>query len=303
MSGERENVRGSRSRPSCDSSSGPRISSQSVILGRVQPQAPGNRTIYCNDRDANLPVRFKGNSISTTKYNFFTFFPKGMFEQFRRVANCYFLMISILSMTPISPVNPVTNVVPLTLVLLVSLIKEAFEDWKRFQNDMVVNNTLIDVLQDEKWVAVPWKKLQVGDIVRVKQDGFFPADLLFLASTNADGVCYIETANLDGETNLKIRKALERTWDYLTPEKAAEFKGEVQCEQPNNSLYTFTGNLIFQKQTLPLSPNQILLRGCSLRNTEYIVGAVVFTGHETKLDIFEEPPSSECFIPGWNLGF
>ncbi|KAJ6769384.1 putative PHOSPHOLIPID-TRANSPORTING ATPASE [Salix koriyanagi] len=226
---------------------------------------------------------FKGNSISTTKYNFFTFFPKGMFEQFRRVANCYFLMISILSMTPISPVNPVTNVVPLTLVLLVSLIKEAFEDWKRFQNDMVVNNTLIDVLQDEKWVAVPWKKLQVGDIVRVKQDGFFPADLLFLASTNADGVCYIETANLDGETNLKIRKALERTWDYLTPEKAAEFKGEVQCEQPNNSLYTFTGNLIFQKQTLPLSPNQILLRGCSLRNTEYIVGAVVFTGHETKV--------------------
>ncbi|KAJ6351611.1 hypothetical protein OIU78_007510 [Salix suchowensis] len=81
MSGERENVRGSRSRPSRDSSSGPRISSQSVILGRVQPQAPGNRTIYCNDRDANLPVRFKGNSISTTKYNFFTFFPKGMFEQ------------------------------------------------------------------------------------------------------------------------------------------------------------------------------------------------------------------------------
>ncbi|XP_011034150.1 PREDICTED: phospholipid-transporting ATPase 3 [Populus euphratica] len=283
MSGGLERVRGSRSRPSRDSGSGLTMPSRTATLGRVQPQAPGHRTIYCNDRDANLPVRFKGNSISTTKYNIFTFFPKGLFEQFRRVANCYFLMISILSMTPISPVNPVTNVVPLTMVLLVSLIKEAFEDWKRFQNDMVINNTLIDVLQDEKWVAVPWKKLQVGDIIRVKQDGFFPADLLFLASTNADGVCYVETANLDGETNLKIRKALERTWDYLTPEKAAEFKGEVQCEQPNNSLYTFTGNLMFQKQTLPLSPNQILLRGCSLRNTEYIVGAVVFTGHETKV--------------------
>ncbi|GAB2229432.1 hypothetical protein Droror1_Dr00023573 [Drosera rotundifolia] len=60
----------------------------------------------------------------------------------------------------------------------------------------------------------------------------FPADLLFLASTNADGVCYIETSNLDGETNLKIRKALKKTWDYLTPEKATEFEGEVQCEQP-----------------------------------------------------------------------
>ncbi|URE19406.1 ATPase, class [Musa troglodytarum] len=192
-------------------------------------------------------------------------------------------MISILSTTPISPVSPVTNVVPLSLVLLVSLVKEAFEDWKRFQNDTAINSTPVDVLQGQRWESISWRKLQVGDIVRVKQDGFFPADLLFLASTNADGVCYIETANLDGETNLKIRKALERTWDYSLPEKAAEFKGEIQCEQPNNSLYTFTGNLVIESQTLPLSPNQILLRGCSLRNTEYVVGAVIFTGHETKV--------------------
>lgn len=263
--------------------SGRMSSSRTVRLGGVQPQAPGHRTIYCNDREANQIVKFKGNSISTTKYNVFTFLPKGLFEQFRRVANLYFLMISILSTTPISPVHPVTNVVPLSLVLFVSLVKEAFEDWKRYQNDNSINNSLIEVLQDQNWERVQWKKLQVGDIVRVKQDGFFPADLLFLASTNPDGVCYIETANLDGETNLKIRKALERTWDYLIPDKASEFKGEVQCEQPNNSLYTFTGNLIIQKQTLPLSPNQLLLRGCSLRNTEYIVGAVMFTGQESKV--------------------
>ncbi|KAI4328339.1 hypothetical protein L6164_020698 [Bauhinia variegata] len=258
-------------------------SSRTVRLGRVQPQAPGHRTIFANDREANQPVRFRGNSISTTKYNFFTFLPKGLFEQFRRVANLYFLTISILSTTPISPVSPITNVVPLSLVLLISLIKEAFEDWKRFQNDMAINNNMIDVLQDQKWESIPWKKLQVGDIVKVKQDGFFPADLLFLASTNPDGVCYVETANLDGETNLKIRKALEKTWDYLTPDKASEFKGEIQCEQPNNSLYTFTGNLIIENQTLPLSPNQVLLRGCSLRNTEYVVAVVIFTGHETKV--------------------
>ncbi|KAL2546820.1 Phospholipid-transporting ATPase 3 [Forsythia ovata] len=258
-------------------------SSRTVRLGKVQPQAPGHRTVFCNDREANALTKFKGNSVSTTKYDVLTFLPKGLFEQFRRVANLYFLMISILSCTPVSPVSPVTNVLPLSLVLLVSLIKEAWEDWKRFQNDMAINNSPIDVFQDQKWVCIPWKKLQVGDIIRVKQDGFFPADLLFLASTNLDGVCYIETANLDGETNLKIRKASEKTWDYLTPEKISEFKGEVQCEQPNNSLYTFTGNLIIQKQTLPLSPNQLLLRGCTLRNTEHIVGVVIFTGHETKV--------------------
>ncbi|PWZ57859.1 Phospholipid-transporting ATPase 3 [Zea mays] len=221
-----------------------------------QPMAPSVRTVCCNDREANAPVGYKGNSVSTTKYSILTFLPKGLFEQFRRVANLYFLMISILSTTPISPVHPVTNVVPLSLVLLVSLIKEAFEDWKRFQNDMSINNAHVDVLQGQCWESTPWKRLQ--------------------------------TANLDGETNLKIRKALEKTWDYVIPEKASEFKdkrstGEVQCEQPNNSLYTFTGNLIMDKQTIPLSPNQLLLRGCSLRNTEYIVGVVIFTGHETKV--------------------
>ncbi|XP_051148424.1 phospholipid-transporting ATPase 3-like isoform X2 [Andrographis paniculata] len=236
-------------------------SSRTVRLGNVQPQAPGHRTVFCNDREANAIAKFK----------------------FRRVANLYFLMISILSCTPVSPVSPITNVLPLTLVLLVSLIKEAWEDWKRRQNDTSINNSIVEVLQDQTWVYCPWKKLQVGDIVKVRQDGFFPADLLFLGSTNLDGVCYIETANLDGETNLKIRKALEKTWEYITPEKLYEFKGEVQCEQPNNSLYTFTGNLIINQQTLPLSPNQLLLRGCSLRNTEYMVGAVIFTGHETKV--------------------
>ncbi|KAH6801981.1 aminophospholipid ATPase 3 [Perilla frutescens var. frutescens] len=279
MTGWRGSRAGADGSPSADRIS----SSQTVRLGKVQPQAPGHRTVFCNDREANALTKFKGNSVSTTKYDVFTFLPKGLFEQFRRVANLYFLMISILSCTPVSPVSPITNVLPLTLVLLVSLIKEAWEDWKRFQNDMAINNSNVEVLQDWNWVPTPWKKLQVGDVIRVNQDGFFPADLIFLASTNPDGVCYVETANLDGETNLKIRKALERTWDYVSPDKVSEFKGEVQCEQPNNSLYTFTGNLIIDKQILPLSPNQLLLRGCSLRNTEYIVGAVIFTGHETKV--------------------
>ncbi|KAG6396532.1 hypothetical protein SASPL_142683 [Salvia splendens] len=327
MAGWRGSRRGGDGAPSHD-----RIaSSQTVRLGKVQPQAPGHRTVFCNDREANSLAKYKmipwvhdievfvswsgdslqwllfwtiglkgalryhllgfplwlstseGNSVSTTKYDVFTFLPKGLFEQFRRVANLYFLMISILSCTPVSPVSPITNVLPLSLVLLVSLVKEAWEDWKRFQNDMSINNSNVEVLQDWNWVPTPWKKLQVGDIIRVNQDGFFPADLMFLASTNPDGVCYVETANLDGETNLKIRKAPERTWDFVSPHKASEFKGEVQCEQPNNSLYTFTGNLIIDKQILPLSPNQLLLRGCSLRNTEYIVGAVIFTGHETKV--------------------
>ncbi|GAQ83484.1 phospholipid-transporting ATPase 3 [Klebsormidium nitens] len=248
------------------------------------PYQPAHRTIPVNDRSPGTPSPFKGNSVSTTKYNVVTFLPKGLFEQFRRVANLYFLVIAILSATPISPVNPLTNIGPLILVLAVSLTKEAFEDRKRYKSDKIINASLTEVLRGREWVQIPWSALTVGDVVRVKNDTYFPADMICLATTNPDGICYVETMNLDGETNLKIRKAMERTWEYVTAEAAAEFKNAaIECELPNNSLYTFVGNLMVGKQVLPLSPNQILLRGCSLRNTEHVVGVIIFTGHETKV--------------------
>ncbi|KAK9104801.1 hypothetical protein Scep_021645 [Stephania cephalantha] len=222
-----------------------------VRLGRVQPQPPTHRTIFVNDRDSNLPVRFK--DLEQIEEGFVSEFKMQSFEMMMMM-----MISAVLDSGLGSPVSPITNVVPLSLVLLVSLVKEAFEDWKRLQNDREINGRKADILQDDKWESTPWRKLQVGDIVRVKQDGYFPADLLFIASSNPDGVCYIETANLDGETNLKIRKALEKTWDYLTPNKASEFKGV--CE-----------------------PGRVATSGCSLRNTEYIVGVVIFTGHETKV--------------------
>ncbi|CAI7906865.1 unnamed protein product [Closterium sp. NIES-54] len=242
-----------------------------------------HRTVNVNDPRSHAHQQYKNNGVSTTKYSFLTFLPKGLFEQFRRVANLYFLLIAILSTTPVSPVNPITNVLPLVLVLMVSLIKEAFEDRKRYNSDKVINSSITECLRGNQWIQTPWSAVRVGDILRVKSDQYFPADLLCLATTNGDGICYIETSNLDGETNLKIRKALERTWEYITADAAADLRAMVECEQPNNSLYTFTGNLVIGKQTLPISPNQMLLRGCSLRNTEWIVGAVIFTGHETKV--------------------
>lgn len=53
---------------------------------------------------------------------------------------------------------------------------------KRFQNDMAINNNLVDVLQDQNWESVPWKKLQVGDIVRVSAFLFVGPSLFVLFS-------------------------------------------------------------------------------------------------------------------------
>ena len=126
-----------------------------------------------------------------------------------------------------------------------------------------------------------WRDLKVGNIVRVEKDEFFPADLLLLSSSYEDSICYVETMNLDGETNLKVKQGLEATSSALHEDSDfKELKAVVKCEDPNADLYTFVGTLHFEEQRLPLSITQLLLRDSKLRNTEYIYGVVVFTGHD-----------------------
>ncbi|KAG8908110.1 hypothetical protein FRC00_011425, partial [Tulasnella sp. 408] len=101
------------------------------------------------------------------------------------------------------------------------------------------------------------------------------------------GLCYIETSNLDGETNLKIKQASPKTAQMTSPQLVQRLQGYLRSEQPNNSLYTYEGTLVMTvdgtERQVPMSPDQILLRGAQLRNTPWVYGLVVFTGHETKL--------------------
>lgn len=96
---------------------------------------PGfSRVVFCNDSEKHLtkPYRYKSNYVSTTKYNALTFFPKALFEQFRRVANLYFLLAAALALTPVSPYSASSLIAPLVFVVGVSMCKEALEDWRRF---------------------------------------------------------------------------------------------------------------------------------------------------------------------------
>ena len=148
-----------------------------------------------------------------------------------------------------------------------------------------VNNSMVEVLSPQgRWEKKAWKEVVVGDIVKVDNDRFFPADLVILSSSEPQGMCYIETSNLDGETNLKIRSALQQTCDLDGGLKLAEAHGLVECEHPNREIYDFKGNITLDgAASVPLTPSTILLRGAKLRNTAWIHGVVVYTGHETKL--------------------
>ncbi|KAJ3259983.1 hypothetical protein HK103_001493 [Boothiomyces macroporosus] len=183
----------------------------------------------------------------------------------------------------LSPTSRFGTVIPLSVIAFISGIKELSEDRKRRLQDNIANNRVVKVFRGSSFQDCLWKDVNVGDIVKVEDMSHFPADLVVISSSEPDGLCYIETSNLDGETNLKIKQSLPETCNLLTPESIAKFEAKLQTELPNNSLYTFSATLNYNGKYYPLGPNQLLLRGAQLRNTRWVYAVVVFTGHETKL--------------------
>ncbi|XP_033974038.1 phospholipid-transporting ATPase ID-like [Trematomus bernacchii] len=243
------------------------------------------RKLRANDREYNLPFKYATNAIKTSKYNPFTFLPLNLFEQFQRIANAYFLFLLVLQVIPqISSLSWFTTVVPLVLVLTVTAAKDATDDINRHRSDNQVNNRKVKVLIDRKLRSEKWLDVQVGDIIKLENNQFVTADLMLLSSSEPLNLVYIETAELDGETNLKVRQALTVTGDLGEDiEKLADFDGEVRCEPPNNRLDRFMGTLTYAGQKYSLDNEKILLRGTTLRNTGWCFGLVLFGGPETKL--------------------
>ena len=162
---------------------------------------------YINNIKGNTEeLFFKDNRISTTKYNIFTFLPKALIFQFIRLANVYFVFIAVIQSIPIiSPLGAATAIAPVVFVFCVSLIREGIEDYLRAKLDKEQNSDEIQVYRNDCWITIKSGELEMGEIVEVKQDGIFPADLMLIDSNLPDGICYIETGTLDGEKTLKIK--------------------------------------------------------------------------------------------------
>jgi len=150
---------------------------------------------------------------------------------------------------------------------------------------MEVNDRTVEVVRPSGATeSVPWRSLVLGDLVWVKSNNEFPADLVLVASSGDQGMCYIDTCNLDGETNLKITNSIPVTRTLDKPDNIVTLKGVFEYEPPNNRLYTFSGKLTRAGQEdAPVDNDNILLRGSMLRNTEWIFGQVVYVGPESKI--------------------
>ncbi|RDX49470.1 phospholipid-transporting ATPase 1 [Lentinus brumalis] len=391
-------------------------------------QIPGRRrNVYVNvalpmdelDHNGEPITRYARNKVRTSKYTIITFIPKNLYEQFRRVANLYFLALVIVQVFPIfGAPSPQTSALPLIFILCVTAIKDGVEDYRRALLDDEVNNSAVTKLgnwrnvnqpqdprswlekmlglnppgkvtrgvrklrereadegrqivlsktgedrnsvstlrvndsssdmgfygagrklediqsvdshsyppQESKggswggtesvtgyqpslhgrpstgvvdyskrtaglarWERTLWKKLEVGDIVLLRENEQVPADVVVLSSSDPDNMCYLETKNLDGETNLKPRKSVRATASIQSEEDIERAAFVLDSEPPHANLYLYHGILRYkdpasgeQKQE-SVTINELLLRGCTIRNTAWAIGLVVFTGADSKI--------------------
>lgn len=245
-------------------------------------QEENPRSIYINDpRKTNDKYEFTGNEIRTSKYTLITFLPKNLFIQFHRVAYLYFLAIAALNqLPPLAVFGRTVSLFPLLFVLFVTAIKDGYEDWRRHRSDRNENNREALVLQSDQFQLKKWKNIRAGEVVKICSDDTIPCDMVLLGTSDPSGIAYIQTMNLDGESNLKTRYARQETASMVF--EGSIVSGAIKCEQPNRNIYEFTANMEFNGQKFPLSQSNIVLRGCQLKNTDWIIGVVVYAGQETK---------------------
>ena len=280
---------------------------------------------YINDNIKNKIYKLKDNRITTTKYNVFTFFPKSLLYQFSRLSNIYFLFTAIIQSIPlISPLTSITAIIPLIFVLGVSMIRELVEDLVRNNYDNLNNEEEVIVFRNSRFVRAMSKTLKYGEIILVYENKSIPADMILIDSGFSEGICYVETSSLDGEKTLKLKVANKYTQGFISNDIQVNkgitkliypgkytFSGYIRINSPNMDLNYINGTIhtYFEKEgrhieeNINVSSNEFLLKGSVLKNTNWIIGIVVYTGMNNKIILNSKKPRLKMSKVEKNLNY
>lgn len=238
------------------------------------------------------------NAVKTSKYTPLTFLPKNLWEQFHKFGNCYFLLISIVmyvgETTPlfVGTIKAFSTLGLLMMMMAVTAVMALYDDIQRKRADDAINETKATIVTSTgETKPRAWKDVRVGDVLLVQKDEEFPADVVPLYSSGPDGNCYVSTANLDGETNLKLKAAPAVTQQVLearqNPEMLGGLSGQIVAEPPSANIHAFQGSMevIGPKglEVASLEYKQLLMRGTMLKNTDKCIAVVIYTGTDTRM--------------------
>ena len=238
-----------------------------------------------NNKNLSNNKKFGNNIIKTTKYNFITLIPKSLFYQLCRASNIYFLCVSILNCLSFSPKNPVSMIITFSFVLIFTMIKDEIIDFARYKQDEKSNSRKCLIFYDKKWKTEKCFKITPGNIIKLKEDEECSCDILIIKSSNTGGYLYVDTKNLDGESNLKEKYSVENLKDFdLNQDELSALSGNIMTTVSDEDLNDWEGFLNYNDlKNIYCTMDNMMLKGTILKNTEYIYGIVIYAGHQTKI--------------------
>ncbi|GAB1221071.1 hypothetical protein ENUP19_0063G0031 [Entamoeba nuttalli] len=233
--------------------------------------------------------RYQSNKIENNKYQWWNFIPLAYLRQFKYTYNIFFLVTIITQFIPACKVGYLfQHVVPLVFVLTVAVLKELFDEIHTRIQDGKINNQIYTKLTDKGEIKVKSKDIQVGDIILMNKNERVPADMIALHTTGKNGLCFVKTTQLDGETDWKIRKTVPFTQN-IDKQDIPLKPMIIDVEAPNTDIKKFAGRIRETNIPLTLDIENVMWSGLTVAGEETI-GVVVYTGKETKIEMSKEEP-------------
>lgn len=241
------------------------------------------------------------NYVRTTRYTVLSFIPLTILENFKRMANIYFLLMTVIAFMPWSPITPIVQILPLTFVIAISMIKELIEDLMRYKSDRVYNSILFEVFRSGYFTKIHSSDIRPGDIIKVPSNTEMPADVLILATSEPGGVCFVNEVNLNGETAIKQRRSLSYYSHINVPNDIRTIQGRITIPMPCKELRKLDGTLTvpnpntaniqseimlqdeYNGTPLSFQLKNCVLRGTFVQHTQWILGVCLYTGHDTRI--------------------
>ena len=217
--------------------------------------------------------KFGNNEVKTTKYNAITLVPKNLFYQLCRASNIYFLVVCILNCLSISPKEPVSMIATFSFVLIFTMGKDAVLDYGRHLQDEKSNSRICFVFNNERWKKKKCFSIIPGNIIKIKEDEECSCDLLIIKTSNENGYLFVDTKNLDGESNLKEKYVIENLKNMtINSEELSNLKGNIVTTYSDENLNEWEGQINFNDlKDIYCTMDNMMLKGTILKNTEYIV--------------------------------
>uniref|UniRef100_A0A8C0LEZ0 Phospholipid-transporting ATPase n=1 Tax=Canis lupus dingo TaxID=286419 RepID=A0A8C0LEZ0_CANLU len=255
---------------------------------------PRPRTVWLGHPEKR-DQRYPRNVINNQKYNFFTFLPGVLFNQFKYFFNLYFLLLACSQFVPEMRLGALyTYWVPLGFVLAVTVIREAVEEIRCYVRDREVNCQVYSRLTARG--QPPRSPRATSFFLFITQNQRVPADMIFLRTSEKNGSCFLRTDQLDGETDWKLRLPVACTQRLPTAADLLQIRSYVYAEEPNIDIHNFVGTFTREDSDPPISES------LSIENTLWagtviasgtVVGVVLYSGRELRSVMNTSNPRSK----------